>query len=38
MHINPQLLDDLNINPYTILETLSIKEIVQLITQANHAS
>ena len=37
MHINPQLLKDINSNPFTILEKLSVKEIATLLTQANHA-
>ena len=37
VHIDPQLLKDINSNPYTILEKLSIKEISQILKQANHA-
>ena len=37
MHIDPQLLKDLNTNPYIILEKLSIKEVAQLLKQANHS-
>jgi DNA ligase (NAD+) len=37
MHINPLLIKDLETNPYSILEKLSIKEIEQIIKQANHA-
>ena len=37
MHINPQLLKDINSNPFTILEKLSVKEIATLLSQANHA-
>lgn len=37
VHIDPQLLKDINSNPYAILEKLSIKEIAQILKQANHA-
>jgi len=37
VHIDPQLLKDIQSNPYVILEKLSIKEIAALIKQANHA-
>lgn len=37
MHIDPQLIKDIKSNPYAILEKLSIKEIAQLLKQANHA-
>lgn len=37
MHIDPQLIHDIKSNPYSILEKLSIKEIAQLLKQANHA-
>ena len=35
MHIDPQLLKDLENSPYSILEKLSIKEIGQILKQAN---
>lgn len=37
VHIDPQLLKDIQSNPYTILEKLTIKEIAGLLKQANHA-
>lgn len=37
MHIDPQLIIDINSNPYIILQKLSIKEIAQIIKQANYA-
>lgn len=37
MRIDPQLIKDLNSSPYAILEKLSIKEIITLLKQANHA-
>ena len=35
MHISPQLLQDLETNPYALLETLTIKEIEQILKIAN---
>jgi DNA ligase (NAD+) len=37
MHINNQLVKDINANPYAILDKLSIKEIIKLLTQANQS-
>ncbi len=37
MHIDPLLIEDLNSNPYLILQKLSVKEIIQILKQANHA-
>jgi NAD-dependent DNA ligase len=37
MRIDPQLIKDFQKNPYSILETLSIKEIAALLKQANYA-
>lgn len=37
MHIDAQLIKDINSNPYIILQKLTIKEIAQLLKQANHA-
>ena len=33
MHINNQLIKDINTNPYVILDKLPIKEIIKLLTR-----